>query len=554
MQVAPHQRVAQGSRSRLAAVVVWSLAVAVAVASMLFGASTASAHTGFDSSTPADQATVAEPVELVTISFTGPATPVGDGFVALNAEGLLQEPVSVSTLDDQVFTVRFDPPLAGGQVGIRWSVQAADSHPIEGAFSFTVTAPLPTTTPATTTPATTTPATTTPATTAPGTTAPAASTVGSGVAPQATEPVDEPAATVAAVGGVDDASSDTGADTSSASSQAQSLDEFLAVDDSRPGETTALVGRILGLIGVALALGAVAFGISTLRGPGAEVRAFLAATAAVSVVLVVGAAVEYLGVVRLGDESIGSAWSTSAGFATVLRVFGGLALVAGLLVALRRNEIRAVGPTRALSAAVVDDVATAERRADGEARVRWSPTRSAWPIGVGVVAVLVSFWFDGHTVSRGFRPLHAAVNTVHVGAGSVWVGGVVSLCSIAWLRHRRGRRVGVAEFVVRFSRVATVALGAVTLAGLAMAFVVLDSFGELTGTEWGQTLLLKTAAVAVAVAAGAYNHFRLVPALDAAADVDAEPLAARLRSTVTAEAIVLVFVVIVTAWLVVAAT
>ncbi len=163
-------------------------------------------------------------------------------------------------------------------------------------------------------------------------------------------------------------------------------------------------------------------------GPAPRCAAFLAATAAVSVVLVVGAVVEYLGVVRLGDESIGSAWSTSAGFATVLRVFGGLALMVGLLVALRRNEIRAVGPTRALSAAVVDDVATADRRADGEARVRWSPTRSAWPIGVGVVAVLVSFWFDGHTVSRGFRPLHAAVNTVHVGAGSVWVGGVVSLC------------------------------------------------------------------------------------------------------------------------------
>ena len=48
-----------------------------------------------------------------------------------------------------------------------------------------------------------------------------------------------------------------------------------------------------------------------------------------------------------------------------------------------------------------------------------------------------------------------------------------------------------------------------------MAFIVLDSFGDVTGTEWGQTLLLKSAAVAVAVAIGAYNHFRLVPALDA---------------------------------------
>jgi copper transport protein len=129
----------------------------------------------------------------------------------------------------------------------------------------------------------------------------------------------------------------------------------------------------------------------------------------------------------------------------------------------------------------------------------------------------------------------------------------VSLCAIAWLRHRQGR-AGVAELIVRFSRLAAVALGAVVLAGLVMAFIVLDSFGDLTGTEWGQTLLLKTAAVAVAIAIGAYNHFRLVPALDGATDASAEQVATQLRSTLTAEAIVLVFVVIVTAFLVAATT
>ena len=113
-----------------AAVVAWTVALAIALT--LFGAAPASAHTGFESSTPADLSTVVAPVELVTISFTGPATPVGVGFVALNASGVVQEPVSVSTLDDQVFTIRFDPPLAGGDVGIRWNVQAVDSHPIEG--------------------------------------------------------------------------------------------------------------------------------------------------------------------------------------------------------------------------------------------------------------------------------------------------------------------------------------------------------------------------------------------------------------------------------------
>ena len=415
----------------MAVVVVWSLVVAVA--SMVFGAAPASAHTGFESSTPADQSTVEEAVELVTISFTGEATPVGDGFVALNARGELQAPVSVSTLDDQMFTMRFDPPLAGGQVGIRWNVKAADAHPIEGAFSFTVTAPLPTTAPPSTVPAATTPATTE------GSELPASSEIpASSAAPVPSEVAAEETETTdvaVAVGGDVTASGDGSA------ASAPSLDEFLAVDDSGPGETLSLIGRILGLVGVALALGAVAFGFTALRGPRFELRTFLAATAGVSGVLVVGALVEYVGVVRLGDESIGSAWSSSPGFATVLRVAGGIALVIGLVVTMRRDEFSMVRAPRGLSAAAaVEDLTTLDAPARADERVRWVPTRYAWPIGVGVVLVLVSFWFDGHTVSKGVRPLHALVNTVHVAAGSIWVGGVVSLCAVAWARHRRGTR------------------------------------------------------------------------------------------------------------------
>ena len=75
---------------------------------------------------------------------------------------------------------------------------------------------------------------------------------------------------------------------------------------------------------------------------------------------------------------------------------------------------------------------------------------------------------------------------------------------------------------------------------------------KLVGVPEYKVVRLETAAVAVAAAIGAYNHFRLVPALDA--EPGSDPLASRVRSIVTAEAIVLVFVVIVTASLVAAAT
>jgi copper transport protein len=126
------------------------------------------------------------------------------------------------------------------------------------------------------------------------------------------------------------------------------------------------------------------------------------------------------------------------------------------------------------------------------------------------------------------------------------------MAALLWARHRLGRPGHAHALVVRFSGVATVALGAVAVAGMIMAVFVLDSFGELTGTVWGRVLLLKTAAVAIASGFGAYNHFVLLPALDAAPD-DPEVEAA-VRSSVTAEGILLTFVVVVTASLVAAAS
>ena len=169
----------------------------------------------------------------------------------------------------------------------------------------------------------------------------------------------------------------------------------------------------------------------------------------------------------------------------------------------------------------------------------------------GAVILVASFWFDGHTVTEGLRPLHALVNSVHVVAGSIWAGGVIAMAAIMWRRRRQGRPSGALDLVVRFSSIATVSLGAVVAAGLVMALMIADSFSDLTGTAWGQTLLLKSAAAVVAMAFGAWNHFRLLPALDARPDDAGLQQAA--RSTVTAEAIVLAFVVVTTASLVAAA-
>jgi copper transport protein len=122
---------------------------------------------------------------------------------------------------------------------------------------------------------------------------------------------------------------------------------------------------------------------------------------------------------------------------------------------------------------------------------------------------------------------------------------------VLWRRHRAGRPGDAVGLVVRFSSVAALALAGVVVAGVVMAIAILDTPGDLTSTEWGQVLLLKTAAAAVAMGIGAYNHGVLRPALELHPG-DAV-LQRSIRSTVTAEAIVLAFVVAVTAWLVAAA-
>jgi copper transport protein len=106
--------------------------------------------------------------------------------------------------------------------------------------------------------------------------------------------------------------------------------------------------------------------------------------------------------------------------------------------------------------------------------------------------------------------------------------------------------------VVRFSTLATVSLIAVILAGLAMTFLILDSPGDLVSSQWAKVLILKTAAVSVAAGMGGYNHFRLRPALERAPD---DPdLARELRVSLTIESALFAAVVILTAWLVAAAT
>jgi len=305
------------------------------------------------------------------------------------------------------------------------------------------------------------------------------------------------------------------------------LDDFLNRTDSaaQKAERVRDIGASLSTFGLLLALGVVVYLARVHRGSRDEIRSLLLVAGFGGVVLLTGAVAELAGI----QSVFGTGWtdvlSIDASSSAMLRLLAGLLVLFGL----------------------ADGGVGEDGRQHGEPPVRWiAGVDSSFGI-VGLVIGVLSFSFDGHTVTKGPRGIHMIVDVVHVTAGGVWFGGIVALVVVAGLRHRTG--VSIAELVVRFSSLATVALVAVALAGVVMAGLIVDDVGDLTSTVWGRRLVIKVVAVGVAAMIGGYHHFVIVRRLDRH-DVPAEVELARARTTLVVEAIALVFVVIATGMLV----
>ena len=114
-----------------------SVLLIAALALQWWSTAPAAAHTAFESSDPTDGAVVDQPVEEMRLTFTNDATPVGDGIEVLDPSGQLRS-VEATSSDGRTWVAHLRPPVDAGRVGVRWTVQAPDAHPISGSFTFTV--------------------------------------------------------------------------------------------------------------------------------------------------------------------------------------------------------------------------------------------------------------------------------------------------------------------------------------------------------------------------------------------------------------------------------
>ena len=122
-------------------------------------------------------------------------------------------------------------------------------------------------------------------------------------------------------------------------------------------------------------------------------------------------------------------------------------------------------------------------------------------IGAGIV---VSFAAAGHPSTSSSSGLAVAIDAVHFAAVCLWLGGLVTM-----VVGRATRGEAATTVIPRFSRLATIAIPVVVATGVWQVWHLVDDLGDVTVTDWGRALLVKTSVVVVVVTLGGFGRWLL---------------------------------------------
>jgi copper resistance protein D len=219
------------------------------------------------------------------------------------------------------------------------------------------------------------------------------------------------------------------------------------------------------------------------------------------------------------------AWTSTLGGAFMVRVLGLLLIVAAMRVVPAR-----VTASRFFASSVGSPVTAVLRRLSA---------RGFTLVGVsGAVLVAASFTLTGHTSNSRWRALLAPLLLAHLLIVAFWFGALWPLCLVT-LRESWER---VARVVAVFSAAAFWLVPLILAAGVGLAVFLLPSVAALR-QPYGELVLAKGVLFAVLLACGAFNKWRLGPAL-ARGELQA---GRRFRRVVIAEYVLMVIVLSVTA-------
>lgn len=401
-------------RRPLAAAALLAALISLVFGLLLAGAGPASAHAALTGSDPSDGAVVDTAPEQVTLSFSEAIALGDDSIRVLDPSGkradTQAEPRDLSEGGTVRYGVSLHSGLPDGTYTVAWQAISADSHPISGAFTFSVGAPSETT-----------------------------------VALPSQEAGGGP------VGAVYDIA-----------------------------RYTAYGGFVLLVGGSAFVLVCWRGGATALPMQRLVVRGWLALTAATLVMLLLRN--PYTGSGKFADAF------DLAGLQSVLDTKPGAALVSRLLL---------------LGAAALFIAVLFGTYAGREDEREKKDLTFGLAVGGGVVATgIAATWAMSEHASTGIQTSIAMpVDVLHLLAVAAWLGGLASLLVALY----RTPDIGSAA-VRRFSAVAFGSVVVLAATGIYQSWRQVGSWSALTGTRYGQLLILKVALIAVLLAVAWFSR------------------------------------------------
>lgn len=154
-----------------------------------------------------------------------------------------------------------------------------------------------------------------------------------------------------------------------------------------------------------------------------------------------------------------------------------------------------------------------------------------WPAFVVALAFASGLSLSGHSAAdAGSSWKSQLADWAHLSAACLWIGGLLQLVVVVWPLLPELRR----EAFLAFSRLATVCVGVLLVAGIYLAILRLPQLGDLWTTGYGEILLLKICLVALAFAWGGLHKLLVVPAVAGGN----ERMLPRLRGSLLGESMV----------------
>jgi copper transport protein len=154
-----------------------------------------------------------------------------------------------------------------------------------------------------------------------------------------------------------------------------------------------------------------------------------------------------------------------------------------------------------------------------------------WPAFLVGLAFASGLSLSGHSAAdAGSSWKSALADWAHLSAACLWIGGLIMLVVVVWPLMPDARRAAF----LGFSRLATVCVGVLLLAGIYLSILRLPHLNDLWTTGYGQVLLVKIGLASLALAWGGLHKLVAVPAVARGG----ESALSRLRGSLLGESMV----------------